>query len=276
MNSRKVFISHATADETVVPLLARLFEVHGDEPWFAGRDLRGSEDFPPTIRSAVERADAFVVVVSHSTPQSRWVPVEITRFRTLKPEAPLVPLVLDDFPPGRLGDVCPELAGIRAVRCAPGLLEGFRNLFAALGRDFLSRSELLDRRRTDERRQGHDRRVADAHQRLSVGLFITYTRDTGDNLARATHLAVTDLDALRPAVLREMSKYAFHDPRRQTDVAPELVVDAALHHVRTNLIRHGATDALQALRMVSAYAGEHYRIGTPERRQAPRRREAVS
>jgi hypothetical protein len=277
MTPKRIFISHASADEHVVPLLNKLLKVHGDDPWFAKRDVAGGSMFPSVIQDELERADALIVVVSLRTVQSTWVASEIARFRTLKPEGLIVPLVLDDFPKEKLGNICPELSGLQAVACRPGLLEGFRDLFAVLGRDFLSKRELRNRRQgPDRRRERKDRRASNAHQRLSAGLLITYTRETGNNLAAATHLTVTDLDVLRPTVLRELSRYGFHDVHKRIDVSPELVLDAAFHHVRTNLIRYGTLDAVQALRQAAAYIGESYEVRMLERRQGTRRLDRIS
>lgn len=276
MTPKRVFISHGLADDPVVPLLDRLIALHGDEPWHAKCDLRRGDPFREKIQQELMRADTLVVVVSRGASRSPWVAAEVARFRALKPEALVIPLVLDDFPKADLGRISPELVGIPAICCTPGLLEGFRDLFAALGRDFLSQSELRDRRQAQPRRQGKDRRMTHALQRLSVGLLITYTRETGQDLSEATHLSVADLDALRPTVLRELSRYVFHDRGQRIDVSPELVLDAALHQVRTSLIRHGATDAVQALRMVAAYIGEQYQVSMIERRERGRRPEAAS
>lgn len=275
MTPKKVFISHASADDYVVPLLDRLIDLHGDESWHATSDLRGGDLDCETIQH-LQRADTLVVVVSQGTPRSPWVADEVARFRTLKPTALVIPLVLDDFPKEDLGRISPELVGIPAVCCNPGLLEGFRDLFGALGRDFLSKSELRDRRRIQGRRLGIERRMTSAHQRLAIGLLITYTRKTGQDIGKATHLSVGDLDALRPTVLHELSRYSYHHRDRHIDVSSELVLDAALHHVRTNLIRCGAMDSVQALRMVAVYIGEQYQVGMNERRERTRRPEASS
>ena len=106
-----------------------------------------------------------------------------------------------------------------------------------------------------------------------MGLLITYTRDTGKSVAEATSLTPGDLGALRPAVLRELSRYSYLDRRDRTQVSADRVLDAAFRYIETSLTGDGSTDAVEALRRLSTYVCEQYEVSMVERRRAVRRRE---
>ena len=73
----KLFISHATADDAFVRKLREQVELFGLSGWVDSRELRGGDSLWPEIKAAIEKADAFVVVVSPDSLQSQWVGREL-------------------------------------------------------------------------------------------------------------------------------------------------------------------------------------------------------
>ncbi|MEO1278027.1 MAG: TIR domain-containing protein, partial [Planctomycetota bacterium] len=73
----KLFISHATADDAFVRNLREQVELFGLSGWVDSRELRGGDPLWPEIKAAIEKADAFVVIVSPDSLQSQWVGREL-------------------------------------------------------------------------------------------------------------------------------------------------------------------------------------------------------
>jgi hypothetical protein len=273
MTRKKIFISHVLEDSYIVPLLDRLLELHGHAPWYAQSDLRAGELFHEKIEEELAGSDVLIVVASRRTLSSAWVTTEVAKFRALKPLAPVIPIVLDDLPKKSLNRISPGLSDVHAISFRDCLLDGFQKLFAALGRDFLSRRELSNRRVGPDRRGAVDRRAASVRQRLSMGLLVTYTRETGRSVAEATRLTARDLEALRQPLLRELSRYVYRCLRDRASVSVERVVETVLRYARGLLSEKSAMDAVELLRLLAAHVCGEYEVRMIERRERVRRRE---
>jgi hypothetical protein len=272
MIRKKIFISHASPDGAIAPLLARLLELHGHEPWFAQADLRAGDHFDAQMQDELASADTLIVIVSRHTAASTWVITEVAKFRALETSGDILPYIVDDFPRSDLDRISPGLSRAHAIDGRRSMLEGFERLFAALGNDFLSRRELTDRRRASERRTGQDRRTAGARQRLSLGLLVTYTRRSGKSVSESTRLTARDLDALREPALEELSRYAFRDPHRREDVSPERALARAFDCVTALIGGSGSMDAIEVLRRIATNVCDSYDVRPADRRRRERRR----
>ena len=77
MNSKSVFISHASKDDDFVKDLRLILEGQGISVWVDSRNLRGGNKLKPEIDQAIEQARQVLVVLSPNTINSPWVRTEI-------------------------------------------------------------------------------------------------------------------------------------------------------------------------------------------------------
>src|SRR5258708_6813797 len=74
----QVFISHSTEDRAFVEKeLLPLLRKHGIGTWYSQTDIRTAEQWEKGIRSALEKCDWFLVVMSPRSAASRWVEREV-------------------------------------------------------------------------------------------------------------------------------------------------------------------------------------------------------
>jgi tetratricopeptide (TPR) repeat protein len=90
--SKKIFISHTTADEQFVAILRKALEDQGLDVWIDSQNLRGGDALNTEIESAITNADAFIVIVSPRA-FKKWVRQE-TMFAQEK-NVPIVPILID-------------------------------------------------------------------------------------------------------------------------------------------------------------------------------------
>lgn len=72
-----LFISHSSKDDAIVRALQQQLASHGVEAWIDSRHLRGGDVLEQEITSAIEKADAYGVLVSPVALQSAWVGKEL-------------------------------------------------------------------------------------------------------------------------------------------------------------------------------------------------------
>lgn len=77
MRPREVFLSHATADKVLAQRVLRVLESNGIPVWFAPYQLIGSQVWHDEIGKALQRCDWFVLLLSGSSVQSKWVKNEL-------------------------------------------------------------------------------------------------------------------------------------------------------------------------------------------------------
>jgi len=73
----KLFISHSTDDDAIVRALQQALGEFEQDVWIDSRELRGGDALWPKVQQAIEAAEAYVVVVSPSGLQSKWVGKEV-------------------------------------------------------------------------------------------------------------------------------------------------------------------------------------------------------
>ena len=98
---RKLFISHASKDDTLVRELQQALAECGQPVWIDSRELRGGDPLWDTIRQAIEDVDALAVLVSPDGLQSKWLGMELKYALDLqrqrgKDRFAVIPLTLDD------------------------------------------------------------------------------------------------------------------------------------------------------------------------------------
>lgn len=95
-----LFISHSSKDDDFVRELRQKLELHGQPGWIDSRELRGGDLLLPVILTAIEKASAYIVVISPDSLQSEWVSDELTHAVKVQRERgkvsyPVVPITLD-------------------------------------------------------------------------------------------------------------------------------------------------------------------------------------
>ncbi len=97
-----IFLSHSTQDHDVVAAIADAVQGQGLQAWLDVRQLTAGDKLEPEIRTAIEGAAQFVVVLSPSALKSPWVRKEIEYAQTVAAGRDdgykLIPVLIDDVP----------------------------------------------------------------------------------------------------------------------------------------------------------------------------------
>ncbi|HLK61037.1 MAG TPA: toll/interleukin-1 receptor domain-containing protein, partial [Chthonomonadaceae bacterium] len=80
----KIFVSHATANDTIVTALRERLAPYGIDSWTDSRELTGGDLLKQRIEEAIAVSDFFVVVLSLDALNSVWVQDEIAYARRVK------------------------------------------------------------------------------------------------------------------------------------------------------------------------------------------------
>jgi len=98
----KVFLSHSSHDDPTVRALQQALADLGQELWIDSRELRGGDPLGPSIRTAIDTAAGFAVLVSPKALESKWVLAELRHALQVQrarldagTRYPVVPLALD-------------------------------------------------------------------------------------------------------------------------------------------------------------------------------------
>ncbi len=134
-----LFISHSSADDGFVGALRAALAGHGQQGWIDSRELRGGDALSPAIKSAIERAAAFAVVVSPAALQSKWVGKELRHALEWQKQPgdlkfPVIPISLDGTQLGVLKEFFgEEPIYIPASSAAGGVDAAVHAVLVALG-----------------------------------------------------------------------------------------------------------------------------------------------
>lgn len=91
---RKIFLSHATADQAVTRHIAQLLEGAGVDTWASFRDITPGAHWDETIEAALRSAAALAVVVTSSSIESRYVRAEVED--AIAANKTVVPILVED------------------------------------------------------------------------------------------------------------------------------------------------------------------------------------
>ncbi|MEM7655038.1 MAG: toll/interleukin-1 receptor domain-containing protein [Bacteroidota bacterium] len=98
-DSSPIFLSHASADDAFVAQLRQKLELHGLSVWTDDQQLRGGDSLKQEIKTAIEGARAFFVIVSPNTMKSIWVKREVNWAEQVrqngKPDYQVVPILIE-------------------------------------------------------------------------------------------------------------------------------------------------------------------------------------
>jgi hypothetical protein len=266
---QKVFISYTHGDGRIAPLLKELLEVHGHRAWCAETDFEGGALLSRKTGGALGDADVLIAIVSRKSAGSERVAREVTAFRTAKPDSPIVPLALE---PVDLEAVAPGLGRYRPIDCTRCLLTGFRQLFKTLGDDFLSPSEIGDRRATGERRRRQERRRSGTRQRMQVGFLLSYCRESRHSGLNPIPTTRMQAERIKEVLLPEARKYAFADPFNGQELSPRSVLDRAVDGVWSVVGHEPNAEGGRVFRMLADDIHRVAEVTMVDRRKGERRR----
>jgi hypothetical protein len=141
-----IFVSHSSQDDGFVHALQRALDDCGHVTWTDSRKLCGGDPLWSKIQQAIEEADAFAVVVSPKSLQSKWTgkelhcALEVQKARGQggegdKDKYPVIPLSLDDTKLGVLeGYFDEEPLYIPVSSKAGGVEAALDAILAAMGK----------------------------------------------------------------------------------------------------------------------------------------------
>jgi len=207
-------------------------------PIFRDRDeLPAASDLSETVREALARSGALIVLCSPHAAQSLWVAEEIRVFRELHPDRPILAAVLEGDPPD----------------CFPAALRAF-------GRDGTWHEPLATdlRRDRDGQRLGLLKLVAGI---TGVGLDALVQRDAARRVRRV--MAVTAVALVAMLITTALAVFAFQ-ARREADrqrSEAEGLVEFMLTDLREGLEGVGRLDIMSA---VNQRALQYYDRQPPE------------
>jgi hypothetical protein len=136
---RRVFISHASADDGFVAELRQRLERLGVPVWVDSRSLRGGDQLAPAIEAAIEAASHVLVVLSPNTINSPWARREVDKGLQVQRDGAdgyrVIPLLLPGVTSAALGLWFAENPVAVPVEVGPGgLSAALPGVLAALGR----------------------------------------------------------------------------------------------------------------------------------------------
>lgn len=200
-----VFISHASADQYFVALLAELLRYHHIEVRVDTNSLPAGDAFRGEPNKDLAESDTLIIGVSKNSCGSEQIIQEITSFQASQGKTSIIPVLLDDTPPDQVFD---GLGDIQGILFYENMLNGFRSLLKILGKEFLPEPA---RRSGSDRRQGGrriaDRRSSPVIQRLRNGLWQLYERETGSGKFDAAYLTLGERLKAIDVLHNELKKY---------------------------------------------------------------------
>jgi hypothetical protein len=72
----QVFVSHATSDKWLARMLCEKIEAIGAKTFRDDRDIDGGDDIPDAVRTAIEKSDEMVVLLTPVSVSRPWVLLE--------------------------------------------------------------------------------------------------------------------------------------------------------------------------------------------------------
>ena len=152
--TRKIFITHSSADDGFVRELRQALADLGKEVWIDSRQLKGGDPLWLEIQHTIEESSAYAVVVSPAALQSKWVDKELRHALKIRDERgqgqfPVIVLLLDGTRLGVLEEFFDEEPIYIPLRSgASGIEAAINSILLALGNrnpvDVLARPEPLE------------------------------------------------------------------------------------------------------------------------------------
>jgi hypothetical protein len=179
----EAFLCSAREDGKYLALTVRMLEFHRIAVWpdVAGLPTDGVRADHDRLDHAIRTADRMLLMITGAALDSAAVADEVAAYRAARPDAPVLPLLFDDVPPGELLDGLLDRPGaLRPIRFFDDLDAGYAELVHSFDRAYLPMAERRgagDRRSVDRRRG--DQRRASTVTRLRIGMWKNFATATG-------------------------------------------------------------------------------------------------
>lgn len=135
---KEVFLSHASRDRQMASRIADVFAEHNVPVWYSRTNLRGAQQWHDEIGAALKRCDWFVVLLSESATESKWVKRELLfALRSDRYENRILPVLIGECDPA---DLSWTLEDFQMVDFTPGFNRGCRSLLRTWGIGFRSKT----------------------------------------------------------------------------------------------------------------------------------------
>ncbi|OQY54585.1 MAG: hypothetical protein B6245_21010 [Desulfobacteraceae bacterium 4572_88] len=136
--SRSIVISHSSRDKLFIVDLCEAMEAQGLFSWIDSHDLRGGSELTLKIHSEIEKARAFIVIISPDAFNSAWV-AEETRYAAKVKESrqdnyPIIALLREGVELGALKWIFSrEPVAIRVKDGPKGIYDAIPHILSAMG-----------------------------------------------------------------------------------------------------------------------------------------------
>jgi TIR domain len=273
MNS--VFISHASKDRYFVNLLVALLKFHEVKTWWSDYDIEPGTRFRTLIQEGLHHAESLIVVVSQHAAVSKWVTAELATFLEKRPDARVIPLLLDRTNPD---DVIDRLTDFQALSFTDDMLVGFEKLTEIYGKKFLPR---VERRNKDSRRNPTERRVISAKdrrrspliQRMRKGFWKAFEDRYGTGKFSPIPFSVSQMLRTIEGLAEEAARYSYRQPDG-TYTAPDIVVKEVITHIWDEYRPKHQMEAIFVIEMIAEQMHAAYEVSQSDRRLLMTRRES--
>ena len=96
-----IFLSHSSSDHAQASEIVSLLQGHGLEIWYSDYDIKATADWEQSIRTALDRCEWFIVLLSRESVKSEWVRAEVHWAIENRPNK-IVPVLVEDCDTAKL------------------------------------------------------------------------------------------------------------------------------------------------------------------------------
>lgn len=134
----EVFLSHSSRNGRFVNKLANVLREHGVAVWYSEKHIAGAQQWHDEIGKALERCNWFLLILSPSAANSRWVKRELLyALNELRYDERIVPLLYRKCDFNKLSWTLPNLQMVDFTRSFD---DGCRELFKIWSVDYSPQS----------------------------------------------------------------------------------------------------------------------------------------
>lgn len=270
----KIFVSHAPEDVGFVNLLVALLEHHNLEICCTSSDLKYGAASRQDIRITLNGTEILLAVLSEKSAESIIKFGEIEEFRLLKPDSPVILLLLDS---SISEETIKRFECTRIINFANRMLAGYEELLKLFDREFLGKSDQGEpKKRKTPRRKKADRRGKSLARRMRVGFWLSYARSSGKGKFDDIDLGLHEQHKIIESLKNDAENYEYTDQAGQP-----VETEQALQNVMTKTSEeiYDWTSEVKAIHVIEAIAEElmdGYDVRTVDRRNSDERRNGIN
>ena len=250
-----VFVSYQSDDKRFVNLLVKLLEFHHINVWCDSSGIQIGTKFSQEIQDGLNNANSMVVVCSNNSLKSKWITKAFSHFQATKQGGLIVPAILE---PVNLDEVSPGLRDYQAVDFTQCMYTGFNTLLRCFDSEFLPS---VERRDKPNRRDSSEieRRSSQLIQRMRIGFWSSYNRETGVGKHNILDYFVSDkMNAMR-ALTKELKKYTFKNKVSGDSIDRNEVLKESIDQV-WEIARGSSYSAIYAIEALAEHIHFNYSV----------------